>query len=751
MKNIVIVIGKFTVLLLLLNINLWGEAALTHSGFNSNSFQHKLGNYSIDTVTESGMKFSRISVDGYSTQLTEKDAPALPYETVSLALSTDGDISVKVDSISYNEISALPPIPSKGHLSRSIDPETVPVKMGKYYYSNTWYPKDPISSNTPFMIRDSRGVVIKVVPFQYNGALKKLRIIDEIFVTVTESGGTAIRSFSPKASPVFEEVKKERFLNYSTSTSRYTPLDDNDKMLIITNSSLREVPIFDEFIEWKKRKGLDVNVAIYPSETGGAGYTALKSFLQNEYNDNKMTYIMIVGDHQDVPSFILDYKSSHSLSIRDTFSGCDPVYSFLEGDDTYPDAFIGRLSLSSTAELNTVMNKIINYERYPEEGAGWYSHAVSFASNEGNPADYMWMNDSINPVLENYGYTKVSKIYQGLINNTKSKYVPIMSEGHSLINFMGHGGRYYIGFNDGELFATSGSNGALGMTNGSKLPFVNLVACQAGAFTYPDSGYAGDPYAFMCIAEAFLLAPNGGAIASTGSSPLMSWTPPQHAMVETNRLIAAEAHSSIGAYFHNGKMKMVDLNPGDNKTPYSWNLFGDPSTQLFSKSPQAMSATVPLSAASGEDILISGEDGALVTLYNGDLGIQESKIISGGVATFNLILPAEGKLYTTITKRNSVPVEKEINLGATATVENKIKFQKLIIGPYVNGKMNIIVPFNGHYSISLFSINGRELFSKEVKVKYSYKLNLPSTLAKGVYIGQVKGKGISKDIRFHIK
>ena len=57
----------------------------------------------------------------------------------------------------------------------------------------------------------------------------------------------------------------------------------------------------------------------------------------------------------------------------------DHSYSLLEGDDYFPDVFVGRLSVRTQLELNTIMSKIINYESNPLIADNWQNKALMMA------------------------------------------------------------------------------------------------------------------------------------------------------------------------------------------------------------------------------------------------------------------------------------------------------------------------------------------------------------------------------------
>ena len=86
------------------------------------------------------------------------------------------------------------------------------------------------------------------------------------------------------------------------------PLDASDadhslagnKMLIITTS--KYVKVLNEYINWKIKRGLDVEVDIQSAENGAE---TIQRKIQEKYDQEGLTYIVLVGDIDDVPSVML--------------------------------------------------------------------------------------------------------------------------------------------------------------------------------------------------------------------------------------------------------------------------------------------------------------------------------------------------------------------------------------------------------------------------------------------------------------
>jgi hypothetical protein len=104
------------------------------------------------------------------------------------------------------------------------------------------------------------------------------------------------------------------------------------------------------------------------------------------------------------------------------------------------------------------------------------------------------------------------------------------------------------------------------LTNGNKLSFVVVMDCL--------NGYFADP-SLKSLAESFLSAPNGGAVASFASSGL---TIPdgQHEMgFKMFQLLYSGSPIAIGDASRQAKSATTDMD-----VRRTWILFGDPTLKI---------------------------------------------------------------------------------------------------------------------------------------------------------------------------
>jgi hypothetical protein len=165
--------------------------------------------------------------------------PALPDVRRSVRIGDTDAVVARLQNGSYYDIPGIQIAPSKGAITRDIDPSTVPFTFGKTYDSAGFWPAETVSIAEPHIIRNARGAVVTVRPLQWNPATNTLRVWTEMTVDV-ETVGTATHNVLQRASleshsdnASWQAIYKRHFINY-TPQRVYDPLDHSGDMLINT-------------------------------------------------------------------------------------------------------------------------------------------------------------------------------------------------------------------------------------------------------------------------------------------------------------------------------------------------------------------------------------------------------------------------------------------------------------------------------------------------------------------------------------
>ncbi len=551
---------------------------LLSSNLVSSTFSVNIDGFYLEDVN-TGQGISKAVRLGGTTPLLRQGCPELPKLAVSLIIPDQGQSEIKVISSQYIDYQNIDIAPSKGNLSRDQDPGSVPFQYGPVYQRNEFFPSTLTNLPDPFIMRDFRGQTVIVYPLQYNPATHTLRVYYQMTLELTRAN--AVGKNEKTATKALHQLHKEyqdiyshQFLNFKSS--KYTPVDEEGSMLVICPDNFNAA--IQPLINWKISKGIPVEVVNAATLGNSQG---IKTYITNYYNEHDLAYVLLVGDHQQVPSYMA------------TAGASDNTYTYVAGTDHYSDLFIGRFSATTAEQVTVQVNKVLYYEINPDVSTNWFETCIGIASSQGpgddNEMDYEHIRN-LQTQLDPYTYNTFSENFDGSQGGldpsgdpTPAQISTAVNNGASLILYCGHGSQ--------TSWSSSGfsNTNVTALTNYGKLPFIWSVACVNGDFT---NG--------TCFAEAWMRASQNdqltGAIATLMSTINQSWDPPMEGEDEMVSILTESYSNNIkrtfGGLSLNGCAKMIDsYGSGGESMADTWNLFGDPSVVVRTAMPQTITAT----------------------------------------------------------------------------------------------------------------------------------------------------------------
>jgi gingipain R len=519
--------------------------------------------YKSETVRIGDEEFQRLWIPGEAVNL-DAGAPDLPHVARSVIVPDDAAMAITVLS-SVHEDSFAKIAPSKGNLLRTVDPSTVPYEFGVAYTRDELYPRVIATLGDPYIMRDHRGVTVRLHPVQYNPVSKVLRSYSRLTVEIAKKGRSSTnvlerRNGVRKGGRVWDGIYQAHFLNTGgeARAGSYDARAEDGSMLVICHDPW--IPNMAPFVAHKSRHG--ISTTLVGVSTIGNNATAIHDYIRDAYHATDLAYVLLVGD--------IDQVASPSASG----GASDPTYSKLSGDDDYPEILVGRFSANLIESVDTQVERTIAYETMPATRQDWFRRGTGIASREGAGDGDEGQSDTehvseIREWLIEAGYTEVDEFYAPGI------YAPAVSSalntGRGVVNYTGHGDTYSwltTGFDNADVLA---------LGNTGMLPFIVSVACLNGEFHN----------AWNCFAEAWLRATHNGepagAIAFYGSSISQSWAPPMEGQDEFNLLLTDPTHpyKTFGGLCFAGSASMMDAyGPAGIEIFDTWNVFGDPSLRV---------------------------------------------------------------------------------------------------------------------------------------------------------------------------
>ena len=377
-------------------------------------------------------------------------------------------------------------------------------------------------------MRGRRLVQLQIAPFQYNPVQNALKVTYkmEIEIHFKDANASLTQDIHKRFySPVFEK-SFQRVLNYQEEQTKSFTSQKPLKYVILSS------PLFSEalqpLIQWKIKKGFTVIEAYKGDPEVGSTKTEMKAFLDSLYRsatpeDPAPTYLLIVGDHEQIPAFKSNYGHYTDL-----------YYSEFDGNgDFFPELLYGRLSAKDTTQLNPQIDKILEYEQYLFADPSFLDEAVMIAGVDWDYAP-TWGNGQINYGTSNYFnaehdiFSHTYLYYRDSIPVDRDSILQNVSDGAGFVNYTGHGS---VGSWLNPSFTISDIAGLL---NDGKYPLMIGNGCQSANFYYE------------CFGEALVRARGKGALSYIGCTNDSYWDEDYYWAVGTGPILEFPTYEDTG-------------------------------------------------------------------------------------------------------------------------------------------------------------------------------------------------------------
>jgi hypothetical protein len=605
------------------------------------------GFYLSETLTNSKTVHSATVPGGHPMLI--QGVPDLQKLNFTLQIPAEGNLKLGIISSEFIEYTDIELLPSAGNRVKGENPGEL-IK-GESFTTNAFYPGELVDSELPFIVRNTRAQAFRVYPFQYNPVTRILRFYYHISLSITNTGGTGnnpltLRDENTKQIGGIETLS----LNKPVASFKSGKLPSaRGCMLIICPAEFKNA--VTPLAEWRIQTGIATEIIDAEQFAGPDDiYAFVKEYY---YNKGNLAYLLLVGDAKHLPPYAYAYGSS------------DNYYSYLAGNDHYPDILVGRFSAESVEDIEVQVNRTLQYEKNPGDDAPWLTNAAGIASTlspgDDGESDFQHVRNLLK-TLKTTSYSETSEFFEGSQGEADANGNPSPADIVNKIN-QGTGVIFYAGHGSPGLWATSSltKTAVENLSNINKYPLIWSAACENGNF-------AGN----YCLAEAWLRARNSsgqptGAIAALMASGTQTSFPPMEAQDKIAELLSnpSAGLSTMGAISVKGMMSMNDVygSAGFNTTD-TWILFGDPSLQVRTANPKELVAVHKGYIGSGRNtytVNCNTSDGFACISQEGM--ILGTASITGGSASIYIDRPASGsELTLTVTAFNYLPYISSIEV-----------------------------------------------------------------------------------------
>lgn len=641
------------------------------------AFSQEFNSLSLDKVnTEKGLFFRLFMGDDFGK--TQKfGLPELPvyYQLIELPYGSDAKIeysNIVTETYSLNKYGDLKLIPVQKSLSKSETEQ--PFVINEKAYSTDKYIGNGLVSIEKLGYMGAVCLArLAISPVKYNPVTNTIEVVRSFDVNITFANADIKSTIAAKQkyNNQHSSFLADKLMNGKnlSSTVSSTPINRPLKMIILSDPMFTDA--LQPFIKWKREKGFEI-IEVYKGQTNvGTTNTSMKAYLQSLWNNATSEspaadYLLICGDVQQIPAF-------DAISDANNPAPTDLNYAEYTGD-FLPDIFYGRFSAQTVAQMEVIVSKTVNYEKYLMQDPNYLKKTLLVGGKDvNNTTPTNGQMNYAKRYLKNIGadtlvyYNPASGDYSTRIIDS------ISVNGYSLINYSAHCGQ--TGWSSPSLTVSDINSN---INNTGKFPIFINNCCLSNQFSESE-----------CLGEAILRASNKGGIGAIGGSNYTYWDEDFYWAVGSKTLALTSSYdaNNLGAYdrlFHTnnepiskwyttqGQMvqagDLAVMQSNSNLTNYYWEIYhlmGDPSLMPYVGLPATMTNNIPDSLALGSsNISIQTQPYAFVGISKNGVLLGASQANSNGVANvnFNQTLNQSGYIKVVVTNQFSKPIIDSIAL-----------------------------------------------------------------------------------------
>ena len=336
-------------------------------------------------------------------------------------------------------------------------------------------------------------------------------------------------------------------------------------------------PLFGEgaqqIADQKQREGfraavVDIERVYDHYSCGVVEAEAIRQFLRDVWRlgGKRLKYLLLIGDDTFDPNNYLGLDQTcfiPSLTTMDQEFGRIPsenLYADMN-DDGIPEVAIGRLPVSTAAQMESVVDKIINQNMLLAAGKDAQVFAVD---NQGvNDPSFRAMAETIAAILPERKNITWADVEQGATTANETL-LGAFSSGVEAVHYFGHGG-FNMWSDDGLLSV-------------SQIDEVENSGAGAVVFTWTCNVQYFRHHLGPAINEALFLVPDGGAVAAVG--PVGVTKPKIQEKLYFLLYENLRSGMSLGQALQQAKVDAVKMDEAARSAAEGWTLLGDPSLLL---------------------------------------------------------------------------------------------------------------------------------------------------------------------------
>ncbi len=522
--------------------------------------------------------------------------PLLPYSSLYLSFPLGTKI-LDID-VSYSRVTEFKidkkvhPAPQRVLLDGQLSSATC-FENQDIYHSDVMYPDEKYSYRTATGLDNGKHVTIltvQIYPLRYFPLAGKIMHSQKVSLDI-EYDTPSKSSFSPQQKYQLIILSPNEFYD------ALKPLVDHKGMMNISSCifNIEEIP--------REGKDEQENIKYFIKEAienWGTQYVLLVGGMN--YFPVRHTHVQLPEDNE---VFVSDLYYADIYNATGAFSDWDTNGNGVYGEynwgggtdkiDLCPDVYLGRLPCTSLEEVVTAVNKIIKYESTRAYSQDWFTNIIvcggdTAPDDRNNIDEGEYINQNVLEIMDVFNSIKLWASMDEL--SSASNINDAIEQGAGFLSFSGHGSPTSWATHPHEKenmwIPTGGYRTAAisGLSNADRLPVVVTSACSTSKFNKADN----------CFGWSFIANPQGGAIATLGSTGLgyiyigksISSGLMGKMEVESFEAYQDKNVKTFGELWtvtiNNYIIDRGQLSDSDYKTIEEWQAFGDPSLLISSLS-----------------------------------------------------------------------------------------------------------------------------------------------------------------------
>jgi len=610
-----------------------------------------LPSYDLSSASKDGISYRKLSFENAGSML-QPGMPDVPTFSAYIAIPFHGSISPEIIARDDSRLSNFIPYPQQDDSAKS----TEQFSLNRDYYTHGGiYPQQTMNVSDPQILRDLRIVNLTLYPFSYDANSKSMTVSKTMRVRISFNSTRGINELDPPVdlAPSFEPIYRAQVLNYGMDRDVAAAYSQERILMIVpyTTDSTFLARLYS-LIDWKKQKGYQVS---YRMLLASPTTVSVKTVIQDAYDSLAVrpTYVILIGDASGtftIPTWM------HSWS---SYSGeGDYPYTLLAGNDLLGDVLIGRMSISSYTDFQTLTGKGYLYERDIDiSTAAWLNKLLLVGDTT---------SSGISTIYTNKYIKEISSVHNPSLTYTEVYASPFPSQMDAGIN-AGCGFFNYRGYIGMSSWSPTASE-----VNGYKLPHAVIITCGTGTFANGTS-----------TTETFVRLGTSdtpkGAVTAIGMA-----TSGTHTMLNNclnggifQGIYTYDMHT-MGQALLNGKLYLhrIYYVPDPDLTEafqHICNLIGDPTLEVFTGIPSTFSVRIPSTIPVGSnqiEVIVNDTNGvivpnATVTCYK--RGAVEVSGLTGSDGKFIAVIPntVTDSVAVTVSKQNFKPSISYVKISAS--------------------------------------------------------------------------------------